>query len=91
VVGALRAPTNDRFWEKNGKNGISLLHHDIPLCIAHYKLQKKSFRQFGLTESFFSRLLNELKIVGVQSRNKCSLWNVERKEWCFLDPFKAGG
>jgi hypothetical protein len=21
------------------------------------------------------------KIVGVQSRNKCSLWNVERKEW----------
>jgi hypothetical protein len=22
-----------------------------------------------------------IKIVGVQSRNKCSLWNVERKEW----------
>jgi hypothetical protein len=29
------------------------------------------------------------KIVGVQSRNKCSLWNVERKEWagtCSFNP-----
>jgi hypothetical protein len=24
------------------------------------------------------------KIVGVQSRNKCSLWNVKRKEWVGL-------
>jgi hypothetical protein len=26
------------------------------------------------------------KIVGVQSRNKCSLWNVERKEWAATPP-----
>jgi hypothetical protein len=28
--------------------------------------------------------LNNLKIVGVQSSNKCCLWNVERKEWAGL-------
>jgi hypothetical protein len=28
--------------------------------------------------------INAIKIVGVQSRNKCSLWNVERKEWAGL-------
>jgi hypothetical protein len=25
-----------------------------------------------------------IKIIGVQSSNKCSLWNVERKEWAGL-------
>jgi hypothetical protein len=28
--------------------------------------------------------IKSIKIVGVQSRNKCSLWNVERKEWAGL-------
>jgi hypothetical protein len=28
----------------------------------------------------YSSMSHYVKIVGVQSRNKCSLWNVERKE-----------
>jgi hypothetical protein len=30
---------------------------------------------------FYTTQTLDIKIVGVQSRNKCSLWNVERKEW----------
>jgi hypothetical protein len=34
--------------------------------------------------NFFYNIKMFLKIVGVQSRNKCSLGNVERKEWAGL-------
>jgi hypothetical protein len=38
----------------------------------------------GRVQGVYIMLCSEfdlMKIVGVQSRNKCSLWNVERKEW----------
>jgi hypothetical protein len=40
-------------------------------CVPHFD------RKYGKTVACY-------KIVGVQSRNKCSLWNVERKEWAGL-------
>jgi hypothetical protein len=41
---------------------------------------KKNFQVKTGNPQAASRVCIYLKIVGVQSRNKCSLWNVERKE-----------
>jgi hypothetical protein len=64
-------------------------------CIWNY-LNKKRFRfrndnyRSGLKVNVFLSTHCHgpaFKIVGVQSRNKCRLWNVERKEWAGLFVF----
>jgi hypothetical protein len=43
-----------------------------------------TFVAFGRSGPATHKNRADINIVGVQSRNKCSLWNVERKEWTGL-------
>jgi hypothetical protein len=45
------------FWKKNEKNGISFMHHDIPLCVAdHEGRAKQNVNQ--LTHAFLNLAQN---------------------------------